>query len=291
MSKPSVTQIKDYVSGTQYATVDAYLSGVNYYPQPFGTNRTVVVSAANVVAISSTLIPGNVAIAGTSTQNNGGICVAQNAAATITGAVTNFTDANGYVVNLCEIRDSITNDPVLDSSTGKRVWGLLQVKSGVTDGTAIGASGSENIMMSFVIFDNTDALTLVTVTGTFEFTYTKRYSKRFIPDKTIIGKSSEVDVIQPYTPVIEKITVTTAYAANEVITLSSGSGGSGGAGTVSGTVPTLPSSSGSFNTTTTVQVFRNGIRQEKGVEVIWDSTGSLHFTEAIAVAETIEIQV
>ena len=293
MSKINAKQIKDYVSGTQYATLEDYLSGVNYYPLGFGTNRTKTVTSANVVALSSSDIPGTIAINASSTNNNGGVVVAQNAVATITGATTNFVDANGYIANLCEIRDATTNDPVLDSTTGKKVWGLLQAKSTASDGASIGASGSENIMMSFVILDNTDGLTLVSINGTIEFTYSKRYAKRFIPDKTIIGKSNETDVIQPYTPVVEKITVTSSFAANEVITLATGAGSATGTGTVSGTAVSLPASSSLFNTTATIRVYRNGVKQEKGtgLEVVWNSSASISFTEALAVGEVIEIEV
>lgn len=285
----SVRQLKDFVSGTQYATIDAFLASVNYYAQGFGTNRTVAVSGANVVAIDDSLIAGTVAIGANSTNNNGGVVVAQNGVNTITGAITTVLDGLGNIANLCEIRDSVTNDPVL--SGGKEVFGLLQVKSGVSDGDAIGASGSENIMISFVTLSNTDVLTLVSLTGTYEFTYYKRFAKRFIPDKTIIGKASAIDILAPYLPTIEKLVVTAQYALNEVITLSSGAGVSAGTGTVSGTTAVLPASANLFNSTTTVIVRRNGVGQEKGVEVIWDSTGSLHFADVIEVGEVLEFQI
>lgn len=50
--------------------------------------------------------------------------------------------------NLVAVRDGTTGDPIL--SSGRVVWGLLQVGSTATDGTAFAASGAEQAQISFV---------------------------------------------------------------------------------------------------------------------------------------------
>lgn len=286
-----INQAKDLSAGTQYATVEDYFASVNYHVMPFGINRTLTVSAANVAAISSTDISGTLAIGANSTQNSGGVVVALNTGATIAGETTNFADALGYPANLCELRYATTNDSIIDATTGKNVYGFLQAVSTATDGDAIAAAASENTLMSFAYLSDLDVWTLVSITGTIEFSFQKRYAKRYLPNKTLIGKANGIDIIQQYTPKVEKLVVTAAYLANEVITLSTGAGAIAGTSTVTGITAVLPASAPLFASTDTLQVYRNGLRQEKGTEVIWDSIGSLHFAVALVIGEVLEFQV
>lgn len=69
--------------------------------------------------------------------------------------------------NLMEIADGVSGDPILTSGSGtspsgKRVWGLFQGESGLTDGTTITDTTTTRVQISFVIANATnDDLILV----------------------------------------------------------------------------------------------------------------------------------
>lgn len=69
--------------------------------------------------------------------------------------------------NMVALVDASTGDPILttgvgESTSGKRVWGLLQGESGLTDGTTITDSTTTRVQISFVIAnDANDDLILV----------------------------------------------------------------------------------------------------------------------------------
>ena len=291
MSFPSEKQIKIY-DGGNYADLSAFLDRKTVRIIPFVTTQTITPSAAQFILIDSSFLAGTIALDSTSVQVNGGIVCAKLSTAVGTAATTNIVDGSGAITNLIDIRASGTNDPLYETG-GKKIWGLLQAASTVTDGDAIGAALAENVQMSFIYYDSNDALTLVTVDESIEFQVNKLYSMRNVPTLTKEGGVIESDIITVNTQVKEThIKVTTLYPANSVITLSTGAGVPSGAGTVTGDVVTLPTSAALFKLDGRVRVIRNGLdnlKGDSGIDVTWDTTGSLHFGAQLEVDEIITI--
>lgn len=91
---------------------------------------------------------------------------------------------------------------------------------------------------------------------------------------------------------IRKFSITSAFAANEVINLTTGAGAVTGASTVSGSsISGIGASANSFNTTSTTQCRLNGLHIEKGGAIIWDTATSFHFTVALDTADVVEMVV
>lgn len=78
-----------------------------------------------------------------------GAVSAQLAGAVGTASLDEITGANPLnPKNLVAIFDGATGDPIL--SSGRRIWGLLQVGSAATDGNAFATSGNDQGQISFV---------------------------------------------------------------------------------------------------------------------------------------------
>lgn len=278
-------------SGTNtYATLKAFLDRKKIVRIPFVDSQQVTVSSAQYVLLDSSFISGNIAL-GTSSEENAGIVMAALAGAVGTAANTSISDTFGKILNLIEIRDASTHDPITDAND-RVVYGLLQAASTVTDGDAITAASSENCQMSFVIVDTDGSLALTTVNDTIEFHVKKLYFERQMPTIYEEGGAVDREVVDPVMlePNVRKFVVTTAFAADEVITLSTGAGASSGVSTASGDTVTLASSASNFNDENRQQVFLNGVRCTKGTHVTWDSTGSLHFYIALEIGDRFEVQ-
>ena len=80
------------------------------------------------------------------------------AQATTFGTAHNLDELAGDTAitprNMCQVVDSATGDPILDSN-GKRVWALLQHESGATDNTNFTDTTPERAMVSFVVTNGT----------------------------------------------------------------------------------------------------------------------------------------
>jgi hypothetical protein len=288
---PSERQIRLFEGDSVYSTLADYLNRKIVRPQPFSNTQSVSPSAASHALIDNTVLTGNIAIGLGTAQLSGGVLAAELAGAIDTAATTAISSA-GSILNLVDIRDASTNNEVTVSVSGtdRKVWGLIQTANGTSDGTAVGAPASENLQISFVYFDASNALVLTALTGTFDFQVNKIYAARNLPNVIKEGGVVEKDVIDLTSKLdtIEAIfTVTTAFAANEVITISTGAGAGSGVSTPSGdyAILTLPTSSGLFASNARVFAFRNGVVAEKGAEVIWDSATTFHFTAALAIGE------
>ena len=61
--------------------------------------------------------------------------------------------------------------------------------------------------------------------------------------------------------------------------------------TQSGDTVSLDVSAVAFNANTKISIRRNGVEVETGVEVIWDSATTLHFTDDLYTGETIYVYV
>ena len=142
-------------------------------------------------------------------------------------ALNTTTDEPGNILNLVEIRDATTHEPITDTDT-RKVWGLIQAPGDTLDGEAIGASAVENLQISFVKFDSTSSLVAVALTGDVEFQINLLYSEKNIPAIIMEAGVPDRDIIDPGAeltePSVREFTVTTKYFAGEEINLADGTG-------------------------------------------------------------------
>ncbi len=286
-------QIKvDYgTSPSNYSTLQEMLSRKVVDRLPFNATQAVTFAGTAVMALDDSMISGDLAVGTSSTTVNGGILVALGTGNKTTAEVTAITSPQGIFVNKVDVRDSVTNDPIVDTD-GRRVFGLLQAVTGTADGAAIGASGSENLKLTLVKLDSTDTIVTVSYTGEVEFQVNKLYSELTLPNFRMNGGLIDMDVVQTPAQVLRTLVVTGSFAANEVITISTGAGSVSGTASSTGATITLPSSSSSFNALGNVRVYRNGSLQHKGSgnDIVWVSTTTFQFTESLDVGEVIIIE-
>lgn len=296
MSKVSERQVKTDYTGGNFPTLKDFLDQKKVRKMPWATARQVAVSSANFVLINSSMISGVIAKGSTTTQVNGSVIAGalSGAVGTASASVT-VADAQGRIANLVQVRKATSNDPLLDSN-GRVVYALVQCASTVTDGDSIGGSGSENLQLSFVVYDSSQALALTTINETIQFGIKKVYAARnegaFV-DEDPITPETEIEAASVSTTLIRTYKVTTAFVANEVITVSTGAGATAGVTTVIGdTVSSLGASAAAMASNQKLQLERNGVPQDKSVsggEVVWDSATTFHFTEALDVGEQFNI--
>lgn len=284
----------DAQGGGNYATLTDFLNRRRVSVAPF-SEADLVVSAAQFVLLDATNFPGTIALGAASEETTGGYVAAALGGAVGTAGLTAINDALGNVTNLVEVRDAATHDSVL-SAGGRKVYGLLQAASTVTDGEAVGAAASENLQCSFVEIGEDGTLTLVAIDGTFEVALPKMYAERHMPSYFKEGSTAEADVIAPSTvpsePVCRKYIVTAAFAANEIITVSTGAGAGSGASTASGdTIASLGLSAGDFSNDNRTRVRVNGYQQTKGTDAVWDSSTTFHFAVPLDPGDTFEVEV
>jgi hypothetical protein len=291
LSYISEEQVRLYESaGTVYLT--NYLDKAQTYQSAFSETRVVTPSSAQYVLVPSTIVSGNLAIGTTTVTRNGGIFATQLAGSVGTAATSKTSLANGDILNLVNIRDATTHDPILDS--GREVYGLIQVSSSVVDGDAITGSGSENTQISFVKDDGTGTLTLVTLNQSVEFTINLIFSSRNVVDLKKSGGNVDQDVIQTSVPARTNTyyTVTADFAIGETINLSTGSGTGSGLSTKDGVTPSLPTTAAIFKSNGNVAVSRNGIEGTKGVgnDFEWVSVSSVKTNRKIKTGEVIQVK-
>lgn len=293
--EPSEEQIRLYLGGVS-AYLSDHLDKAAVLPGAFNNTQVVTPSTAQFSLIDSSLVSGNLSISTSSTTTNGGIFAAPLAGAVGTAATTIISNSLGEVLNLVDIRDATTNDPILDTD-GRKVWGLIQCASTVTDGDAIGAATSENTQISYVKYDGTSSLVLVSLDQSVEFNVNYVYADRHLIDFKKYGTAPSQDIIDTTVPNRTETyyLVTTNFAAEEVINLTTGAGGGSGASTKTGVNPLLPTSSADFIANGNVTILRNGVEQVKGTnaggdDVEWVSTTSIKFTKIVRVNETIGVK-
>ena len=86
--------------------------------------------------------------------------------------------------------------------------------------------------------------------------------------------------------------ITTAFIANEVITLSTGGGSGSGASTASKDSVTLNTSEALMNADNTCRVTYNGVEQNKGSgkDVVWNSTTTMHFIHKMDIGDIFAVE-
>lgn len=281
---------QDSKGGGNYATLNDLMDKKSIKSLPF-TNGGITVNG-QFVLVSSSNVTGNVGVGTSTTETDGGLVTAKLSTAVGTASTTNVVDGSGSLANLCEIRDASSNDPIL-SSTGRKIFGLLQSDTSVTDGDAVGAPSSENIQISFAFVDGSNVLQLVSVTGSIEVSYPRLYALRHEPKVLREGSPIDIDVISAGSePLVRLFVVTAAYAANEVINITTGAGSISGTSTVTlDTISSIGADAAAFNGENRTRIRLNGDQLGRGREVIYDSSVSLHFTFPIDVGDEFEIEI
>ncbi len=246
--------------------------------------------AGNHVEIDNTLVTGNVAVWLATTQDNGWIMAAATADSSV--ATTDVvSDSYGNILNMIEVVDADTRDPILNDA-GRKIYWLLQTDA--VDWTAIGWTWAENLCISLVVMGEDGALTLESYTGNVDFSVNKVYAMK--NDATILLRDwfkGKPDVIKAESvePEIRKYEVTTAFVANEVITITTGAWATAWVTTVTwDTVATLWATANEFNDNNLRQVRLIGVGcVSKWTYAIRDSATSFHFSEPLSVWDRFEI--
>ncbi len=285
-------------TGGNYTTLKDYLERRKILQMPFDEVQSVNVSSANFVLVDSTThLAGDVltvldASPPVTAITNGGICAAEIVGAVGTAAITSHSDSLGNILNLIRIRDESTHEEIKTSSD-ETVFGLIQCSNGVSEGANVGASAAENTQISFIYIASDGTLTLTAINDTIEFHVNKLYMEAHIPTIYLEGGNNDSNLVEPKVqePLCGIFTVTTAFAANEVITLSTGGGAASGASTNSADTVLLDAGAALFNVNNLVRIRLNGAQQIRNTDAIWDSADSMHINLAMDIGDVFEIEV
>ena len=290
MSKMNTRQVN---FGGNFATLYAYANKRWVKPLPFIETQVLTAAGVTYKKISATEVTGVIS-KGTASVTSGGVVAAALAGTVGTAATTTISDTLGNIANIVPIRNASTHDPILAS--GFEVFGLIQCSSTVTDGDAIAAAASENLQISFVYIAANGTVTLTTVTATIEFALNVMLTEANSPVYEVFNGSARPDIVEPGAAAtvqkVAKYEVTTAFVANEVITLTTGAGGTAGITTASGDYAgvTLGASSNAFRDNNTVEILENGVEQVKTVDFIWDSATTGHFIITLDIGDTFKVK-
>lgn len=251
------TLLKDYldkriVKSMPFQEITLTLAGVSFQVLPSGT------------------FPGFIAKDATTAEVDGSIMAATGAWAIGTPAFDNTfataQDPYGNILNLVDVRDATSHDPVYDTD-GRKVYGLITCGAATTDGMAVGTGGTANLEVSFVKNDGSGAFVAVTLTGTYEIYLNKVNQARYDEVIELEGGAREFDVVADVTTqYLAQYTVTTAFVATELFTISTGAGSVAGVSTPAGDNAAIGAwldGAGKFNGNKFI-VLLNGVEQVKG---------------------------
>lgn len=274
-----------------YNTLKDYLARRIVNNLPF-TPVQIVTFAGNNVPISSDLVSGSLSIGVNSINHIGGIFCAALSGAFGTGSLETLTNSQGFVVNQVEIRPANSTSPLIDIDN-KKVFGLLQAKSGTADGSAVGASGNENLRLTLFKYNTANTYTLVNYVGDIEFTINRIYSELALPNLRMEGGVLDVDVLVPPTNLRKQLYVFSALEANEIINITTGATSINGAGTCGVTGDStllLPTTNNAFINSNKIEISRNGVIQSlQNGDVTWLSPTEISFPVVIDAQEVIII--
>ena len=272
--------------GTSYDTVLDWFLGREVHEMPF--NEADLTVNGQYLLLDATNFSGTIAL-GTTTAANGGWAAAALPGAVGTASTTSISDTWGYITNLCQVRSASSHDPILDAS-GREVQALLQAASTASDGAAVGAVASENIQVSFVVIAADGTFALTSVTATIELSLPKVYRRLFRPSYVKAGTAPRTDVLAASSLLVRKYVVTTAFATDEIMTISTGAGGVAGASTPTGdTISSIGVDAATFIAANTSRVRINGIQLDK--TNVWGSATSIRIPVALSVGDNVEIEV
>jgi len=276
-----------------YPKLDDFFDRRRVIQMPFSELALVSPGAAQAFAlIDSTMLVASVMAIGTGTTTNAGLMAALLPGAVgIAGSTNVVSDSFGNILNMVSLRDPTTHDPIVTAG-GREIFGLVQAVSTANDGDAIGGAGSENMQLSFVYINAAGALVTTPpypLNPNVEFGQNNVYLERNIPSIVLVG-GREQDALSPMTAEQGEYDVTTAFVAAEVITLSTGNGAAAGVSTMTGETFNLGVDAATFNADNLLQIMLNGVEQRKGVEIIWDTSGTMHFADALDVGDYFEVR-
>ncbi len=288
-------------TGGKYPTLKDYMERRKVMRMPWVETQEIAVSAANFVEVDSTthLISGILAVLTASPPvtaiTNGGICASVLAGATGSGADTHHTDDLGNILNLVLIRDAATHEEI-KTAEDRTVFGLVQCALGTSEGANVGAEHSENTQLSFVYIAADGTLTLTAITATIEFQVNRLYMESHVPTIFLEGGSSDRAVVEPKVqePLSRVFTVTTGFAANQGLILSTGvaaAGAGSGEATVTGDSVTLEASAALFNANNLVRVRLNGVQLLRGVSATWVDADQIQINLAMDPGDVLEVEV
>lgn len=181
------------------------------YSSDFNSPPSVTVSNSNYILINSTLVPLGLAVFPDSLQYEGQVVAVKLPGSVGTASINIGVDSRNTIINKISIREAITNNPVVDVGTGKEVYGLLHCDISALDGDPVGAIGSENTQISFIIFNDDETISNVVINSTIEFTYNRIYSLRKLPDLTFMGESISADIVSFETDSVANAELHTGY--------------------------------------------------------------------------------
>ena len=223
---------------------------------------------------------------------DGAICAAEIVGAIGTAATTSHVDDLGNILNMVEIRDASTHNPI-KTATDLTVFGLIQCANGTAEAADVGANASENTQISFVYVAADGTLTLETITDTIEFQVNKLYTEGHVPTIFLVGGSVDLAVVEPKVqePLCRKLAVTAQFASGEVITLATGAGDGTGTSTATGDTVVLNASEALFNADNCCRIRLNGVQLTRDVEMEWESTTTLSVNIIMDIGDVLEIEV
>jgi len=263
---------------------------------PFDANNAFTLGALlGGVLVSSAMVAGAAGIiaVGPASIQNAAYVAADEANFTVAGTLgiglSQAASAAGAVLNEVSIFVDGTNDPPLDG--GSRVFGLLQVINGTSDGTAIAAAASENLQISFVKVDpGTDAIVAVSLpAATYQFRLPFQQCFYDLDPGALLGGVLP-DVIDPGSTIPRRpfrhIDVTSGPASTgDPLNIQTGAFTTAGAQTVFASfgTPILPATAAQFRDDERVVIIRNGNTQSKGAgkDVQYVSTTQISFAKTV----------
>jgi hypothetical protein len=293
----------DRAGGGHYPTLMDYLNRAEVVQLPF-SETDVAIASTQCILINTAIRSGVIALGTGTAQRDGGLMAARLPATKplATADTAAVYDSFGNILNIVNVRNSETNDPVTVGD-GRTVFGLLQLDrdddpdTGYFDGTVIGDTGNENCQVSFVYKDANGTLQLVALDETIELSFSAVYSLRYMPSMVLAGLApSGTEVMDPASMgvVIKSryFVVSGYYPANSVINISSGTGSTGGSATPSGDViSTIGLDETAFNNETTTRILLNGTELFKDNQVHWDSATTFHMVVPMDVGDVFTIEV
>ena len=289
-------------TGGTFNLLKDYLDKRQVKMMPFNETTALTLSGVSFQVLPSAGWAGTLAVGAATAQNNGAIMVAAGAWTIGTTAfdATTAVDAFGNVLNLVDVRSSVSHDPVLDTD-GRKVYGLLTCGAASVDGGAVGTGAGANLEVSFVKNNGAGTFTAVTLTGIYEIHLNKVYQARFDKVIELAGGAKEVDVIADTTVIhYSDYLVTTAFTAGQVLNLTTGagSGGTPGASTKGGDAAAvqLNSADTAFVADNSCIMTDNGVKGTKGLaagtteDFRWASANTVTLLRAFDIGDVIGIE-
>jgi len=174
-----------------------------------------VPASQNYVALGAGEYPSEVKAIATSVK---GAVTAQLAGAIGSHSLTEIAGSNALnPKNLLHVIDGTTGDPIL--SGGKTVYGLLQVGSAATDGTAFAASGDEQAQISFVranaTYDDLEACPVADIESTtINYGYVVRNDLDSLSEQAFLP-----DFVFADAPAAAAVSMDAAYNGGSIVTV------------------------------------------------------------------------